>query len=236
MVNGEQKPPPPSTSGQTPTTGPTPEPEEAIKQGHLFVQLLNRILKTPDTNLIHGACIGLNGKGVLLCARGQQGKSTLAVHALLDGFEYVSDDYLTLEKSRDGLLAYPIYSIVTLSPQMYNEMYEALQGTRFVSNNARRDKYVLNIANLHARFRTAYPVQVCMLPEIFPGAEPSITRCLPAEKGVRSPAWYIPPSRRWRIARHGHCEEVDRHGPDFDLQDSPADITERSLPTGFLLH
>ena len=160
------------------------EPEEAIKQGHLFVQLLNRILKTPDTNLIHGACIGLNGKGVLLCARGQQGKSTLAVHALLDGFEYVSDDYLTLEKSRDGLLAYPIYSIVTLSPQMYNEMYEALQGTRFVSNNARRDKYVLNIANLHARFRTAYPVQVCMLPEIFPGAEPSITRCLPAEKGA----------------------------------------------------
>lgn len=159
------------------------DPETFIKQGHIFVQILNRILKKPDTNLVHGACVGLDGKGILLCARGQRGKSTLAVLAMLEDFEYVSDDYLTLRKEESGLYAYPIYSIITLSPRMYDELYEELAGTRFVCNNARKDKYVLNIANHHDRFRTRYPVRACMLPEIVPDPAPSIVRCPAGEKG-----------------------------------------------------
>lgn len=150
-------------------------PEEFIKQGHIFVKVLYDLLKTPNSSLVHGACVGINGKGVLFCARGQRGKSTLSVLAMLEGFEYVSDDYLVLEKDEDGLWAYPIYSIITLSPTMYNELYDELEGTRFVSNNARRDKYVINIANLHDRFRTRYPVHACMFPEIVSDPEPSIT-------------------------------------------------------------
>ena len=125
------------------------EPEELIKKGHLFVKVLNDILKTKTTNLVHGACVGLDNKGILLCARGQRGKSTLAVLSMLEGFEYVSDDYMTLEKEGDNLYAHPIYSIITLSPKMYNELYNRLDGTRFVSNNARKDKYVINISKFH---------------------------------------------------------------------------------------
>jgi len=159
------------------------EPEEFIKQGHILVQILNNILKTQNTNLVHGACVGLDNKGILLCARGQRGKSTLAVLAMMEGFEYVSDDYLTLEKEGDNLYAHPIYSIITLSPRMYNELYDKLDGTKFVSNNARKDKYVINISNFHDKFKKKYPIKICMFPEIVSDLEPSIRECTNTEKG-----------------------------------------------------
>ena len=159
------------------------EPEEFIKEGHIFVQILNNILKTENTNLVHGACVGLNNNGILLCARGQRGKSTLAVLAMMEGFEYVSDDYLTLEKVGDNLYTHPIYSIITLSPRMYNELYDRLDGTRFISNNARKDKYVINISNFHNRFKKKYPIKLCMFPEIVSDKEPSIKECSVQEKG-----------------------------------------------------
>ena len=159
------------------------EPEEFAKEGHIFVQIFNKILKTERTALVHGACTGYDNKGILLCARGQKGKSTLTVLSLLSGFEYVSDDYLILEKEKDSLYAYPIYSIITLSPRMYNEMYDKLDGTRFISNNARKDKYILNIANLHNQFRTKYPIELCMSLEFTEDDKPSITECSKQEKG-----------------------------------------------------
>ena len=118
------------------------DPEEFIKEGHLFVQFLNNILKTETSNLVHGAVIGLNGDGICFCARGQRGKSTLSVLSMMKGFEYVSDDYLILHKKDNQLLSSPIYSIITLSPVMYNRLYDYLKGSQFVSNNARKDKYV----------------------------------------------------------------------------------------------
>lgn len=162
---------------------PDLRPEEFIKQGHIFAKMFYDILKTQTSNLVHGACVGIEGKGVLFCARGQRGKSTLTVLSLLEGFEYVSDDYLVLSKEDDKLYTYPIYSIITLSPTMYNELYDELEGTRFVSNNARKDKYVLNIANCHDRFRSHYPVRACMFPEIVSDPEPSILKMDDAAKG-----------------------------------------------------
>jgi hypothetical protein len=158
------------------------EPEEFIKQGHIFVQTFNKILKSPSTALVHGAAVGLDGKGILLCARGQRGKSTLAVRAVLDGFDYVSDDYLVLGKEDSGLYAWPIYSIITLSPMMYGDLYDTLDA-KFVSNNARKDKYVFNIARYHDRFAPRYPIQLCMFTQIVTDAEPSVVACTQAAKG-----------------------------------------------------
>ncbi len=158
------------------------DPEEFIKQGHCFVQPLNNLIKTDTVNIAHGAIIGFNNNGLLMCARGQRGKSTLTVHAMMHGFEYVSDDYQILENKNGQLLSYPIYSIITLSPTMYSELYDDLKG-KFVSNNARKDKYVINIAEYHDQFRKAYPIRLCLFPEIVSDPEPSIKFCTPKEKG-----------------------------------------------------
>ncbi len=159
-------------------------PEEFIKEGHIFVQFFNDILKTPNSNLAHGAVIGLNGDGILFCARGQRGKSTLSVLSMMKGFEYVSDDYLILHENEKGeLLSSPIYSIITLSPEMYNRLYDYMSGSQFVSNNARKDKYVFNISNFHPQFRKNYPIKIAIFPEIVTDKEPSIRFCTPEEKG-----------------------------------------------------
>lgn len=160
------------------------EPEEFIKEGHIFVQFLNNILKTETSQLVHGAVIGYDGCGICFCARGQRGKSTLSVLSMMKGFEYISDDYLILHKNDNGeLLSSPIYSIITLSPEMYNRLYDLMDGCRFVSNNGRKDKYVFNIANFHNRFRKNYPIKLCIFPEIVTDKEPSIRLCTEEEKG-----------------------------------------------------
>jgi hypothetical protein len=157
-------------------------PEEFIKQGHIFVQFFSKILKSPATSLVHGAVVGLNGKGILFCARGQRGKSTLAVRAMMDGFDYVSDDYLVLGRESGGLFAWPIYSIITLSPMMYGDLYSTFDA-KFVSNNARKDKYVFNIEKYHSRFVSRYPVSLCMYTQIVSDPEPSVVSCTTAGKG-----------------------------------------------------
>jgi hypothetical protein len=149
------------------------EPEEFIKRGHIFVKSFYRILKGPSSNLAHGAVVGLQGKGVLFCGIGYRGKSTLAVNAMLDGFDYVSDDYLVLGKEDGILRAWPIYSIIALSPEIYQKMYSRLRA-KFVSNNARKDKYIFNIAEYHDTFCSGYPVRLCMFPQITQCETPSI--------------------------------------------------------------
>lgn len=157
-------------------------PEEFIKEGHIFVQFFNKVARTDNSNLVHGAVVGMDNNGVLFCARGQRGKSTLTVLSMIRGFEYVSDDYLILETEANKLYSYPIYSIITLSPRMYNELYDDLKG-KFVSNNARKDKYVINIEGYHNQFKNKYPIELCIFPEIVSDKEPSIVPCSAEDKG-----------------------------------------------------
>lgn len=159
-------------------------PESWFKEGHLFVQAFFRILNQPTTSLVHGACVGVDGKGILVCARGGMGKSTLSVMAMLRGFEYVSDDYLILSDSNQSLEASPIYSFITLSPKMYDSMYDDLDRARFLGVSPWRGKYVLDISGYEDRFRSHYPVKALVFPEITPGlSEPHIAKCSAAEKG-----------------------------------------------------
>jgi len=41
---------------------------------------------------LHAACVGIGGQGVLLMGPSGAGKTTIALHCLLDGFEFLSED------------------------------------------------------------------------------------------------------------------------------------------------
>lgn len=58
--------------------------------------LLNWWFDGRGLQLIHGAAVGVDGTGVILTARGGSGKSTTALACLLEGMNYVGDDYLVL--------------------------------------------------------------------------------------------------------------------------------------------
>jgi len=158
--------------------------QSAAAEGHLLVKILYRILKAEGETLIHGACVGLDGTGVMICARGNKGKSTLAVKALLEGFEYVSDDYMILSEENGSLQVSPIYSIITLSEEMYGNMEADLKNSTIVSDNWNRTKKVIDISDRMGQFRSGYPVRICLSPEICPCEEPEIVECSQLEKGA----------------------------------------------------
>jgi hypothetical protein len=147
------------------------------KMGHLFVRQINELAKTPDQAMVHSAAVGVNGAGALMCARGGGGKSTLAVSALLNGFQYVADDYLILNKT-DRLYTYPIYSTINLSQRMYKQM-NTLQ-SEYLYDNYYKPKYTLSIVAHHDRFVKKLPIEMVIFPKISEVEKPSIE---PMDKG-----------------------------------------------------
>lgn len=157
--------------------------EELLKL-HVFALNFARLVDTPLSAMIHGACVGVAGKGVLLCARGGRGKSTLTVTSLFQGFEYVSDDYMVLKKEvGQALTASPIYSSTALTPEIYDKLYDCLGPSRFIGLNGRMNKYMLDISGWRAQVRRDYPIHACFFPEIAPVDEPAVIACTPQEKG-----------------------------------------------------
>jgi len=60
--------------------------------------LLQALYLTP----IHGACVELDGHGVLLCGDSGAGKSSLSYACARDGWKFLSDDSSCLLRKRDG--------------------------------------------------------------------------------------------------------------------------------------
>jgi hypothetical protein len=54
---------------------------------------------------VHGACVRVNGKGILLCGDSGEGKSTLAYAGARAGWTYVSDDSTYIPVDREDLVA-----------------------------------------------------------------------------------------------------------------------------------
>lgn len=63
---------------------------------------------------LHGACIGREGRGVLLLGDSGAGKSTLALHALLHGLDFLAEDAVFVQP--DSLLATGVANYVHMKP------------------------------------------------------------------------------------------------------------------------
>ncbi len=79
------------------------------KFGHLFVNAIYPATLTSHSSLAHAASVGIDNKGVLICASSGGGKTTLAITCLMENFQYVSDDYLIINKENNILYSHPIY-------------------------------------------------------------------------------------------------------------------------------
>jgi hypothetical protein len=60
------------------------------------------LIESLYTTSIHGACVELDGHGVLLCGDSGAGKSSLAYACARNGWKYLSDDSTSLVRKRGG--------------------------------------------------------------------------------------------------------------------------------------
>lgn len=70
-----------------------------------LIEFATFMLATRGLGLVplHGACIGKQGRGILLLGASGSGKSTLALHSLLHGFDFLAEDAIFVEP--ESLLA-----------------------------------------------------------------------------------------------------------------------------------
>ena len=149
------------------------------KLGHVLAKELYQLAKAPNQSLVHAASVGIDGSGVLISARGGGGKSTLSLSAMLEGFQYVSDDYLVLSKTSEGVYTYPLYSIINLYPQMLERM-KSLKAEYMYNIPWRPDKWALDIRAHHDSFVPKLKVDAVIFPKVCNLDKPFIE---PAEKG-----------------------------------------------------
>lgn len=156
--------------------------EVLVKHGHLFFRQIHFLCNNDVCSLVHGAVIGWDGNGILVCAKGKCGKSTLSIKSLLCGAEYVAEDYQILESDNKKICASPIYSVVTLG----NDMYELMRGEfygSFYSFNWDKSKSVYDVSCYVDSVRTHYPIKMCLFPQFVQDAHASIEKCGEVEKG-----------------------------------------------------
>jgi hypothetical protein len=73
-------------------------------------------ISTRYTTPVHGGCVSMHGRGVLLCGDSGAGKSTLSYACARAGWIYTSDDGIYISNDRSDLLATGEYHKVRLRP------------------------------------------------------------------------------------------------------------------------
>lgn len=103
-----------------------------------FRLILNWFLSKEDVHLMHGAVVGLNGKSILISAKGGTGKSTTALSCFFSGMSYLGDDYVTVQ-SGDAITTHSIYNSTKLYPQSFYETFPALKDKIWNENSTDRE-------------------------------------------------------------------------------------------------
>ena len=153
---------------------------EAIRKlGHVLAKELYQLAKAPDQSLVHAASVGIDGTGVLISARGGGGKSTLAITSMLGGFQFVSEDYLVLNKTSEGTYSYPLYSTTNMYPHMLERM-KTLKAEVMYNHPWRSDKLTLNLRAHHDSFVPKLKVNAVVFPKVCDIDKPFIE---PVDKG-----------------------------------------------------
>jgi hypothetical protein len=120
---------------------------------------------------VHAGAVGASGRCILLAGRSGSGKSTIAVAALLAGFDFLGDDYvyLTLDASGADPVAHSLYATAKLTPESLILMPQ-LADHPALRLRIGADKHVLDISALGPQgLRHACPVSAIVIPHLQPG-------------------------------------------------------------------
>jgi hypothetical protein len=142
--------------------------------------ILNWFLSKEGVHLMHGAVVGLNGKSILLAAKGGTGKSTTALSCFFAGMSYLGDDYIAV-KCGDATTTHCIFNSTKLFSQSFHDTFPALKEKIWNKNGIEKDeKAIVFLSELypHQVIKTA-SLHAIMIPVIKNVKE---TKIVPASK------------------------------------------------------
>jgi hypothetical protein len=146
-----------------------------------FRLILNWFLSKEGVHLMHGAVVSLNGKSILITAKGGTGKSTTALSCFFAGMSYLGDDYVTV-KSGNVITTHSIFNSTKLSPQSFHDTFTALKDKIWNENGTDKEneKVIVFLSELYPQqvIKTA-SLHAIMIPVIKNVEE---TRIVPASK------------------------------------------------------
>ena len=143
--------------------------------GHSMASVFGRWALRNSRILLHSACVGVDGKGVMLSALGGGGKSTLAVSCLLGGFDFVSDDFI-LVNQEGPMRAMSLYKVIGLNQDMAAILKPDMPVMR--TEPRRGNKLYLDVSAYPVK--KELPVHAIVFPNPCDADEPVIR---PAERG-----------------------------------------------------
>ena len=71
------------------------------EQGSPFRNIFQWWFDGKEGTMLHSGAVSLSGKALLLSGKGGSGKSTIALACLLDGMDYLGDDYVVVRGKKD---------------------------------------------------------------------------------------------------------------------------------------
>ncbi|HPR94231.1 MAG TPA: hypothetical protein PKW67_09250, partial [Syntrophomonadaceae bacterium] len=141
---------------------------------HPFVNEMHWWAKAHGLFLVHSAAVGIGGKGVLISALKEGGKSTLALTCLLYGLEYLAEENLLLDQN-NRYMAYPIYSTGYLLPDSL-ELLPQLKQHSISRNKAVKNKTLIDLSSYFSQFAPSLDIKALVLPAVSDASEPNIER------------------------------------------------------------
>ena len=148
--------------------------DDYVIHGHSMASVFGRWAIQNGLLLLHSACVGVDGKGVILSARGGGGKSTLAISCLLGGFDFVSDDYI-LVNQKGPMKAMPLYKVIGINQDMAAILKPDMPVLR--TEPRRGDKLYLDASG--CEIKEELPVHAIIFPHPCDAEEPLIRPTAP---------------------------------------------------------
>jgi hypothetical protein len=128
--------------------------------------------------MLHGAALGLSGKGIVLAGKAGSGKSTTSLLWLEAGYQYLGDDYC-LVGHKPGLTIYSLYNSAMVYP---NEVpsYPSLQNDVAEPLNPNDEKRIVYISD-NSRLSDSLKCLAIVLPRITQNERAALSLLGPAE-------------------------------------------------------
>ncbi|MBQ6592131.1 MAG: hypothetical protein IJH98_04495 [Solobacterium sp.] len=123
--------------------------------------------------IMHAAAVGIDGTGALITAPSGQGKSTLALACLLEGMDYLAEDYVLINRG-GPLKGYPIFATGNMTTDSLRLIPEMEKNILYFDDE--RQKYLVDLTPYTEQFRDGMLLKCIIYPHLTDDDVPSIER------------------------------------------------------------